>query len=229
MTSRINKAFPRRESVFAWPAPVVAVFMVAALLVSLTVRADDASHKRFEDCLKKADDLPDIAEAEAESWLKHGGGDSALLCRATAQFHRGEFVKSAQDFIALASGQKDPRHASLLYRQAGLAYTRAENYKESENEYGKALSLEQQDPDIWVDRATERAAAQNYWDAIADLDQALKIMPDMLEAVRLRGQVWFKLGMKAEAETDFRHAAEIQAQEDVQNSKARPAAAVQKP
>jgi tetratricopeptide (TPR) repeat protein len=166
-------------------------------------------------CLKKAAALPDIAVVEANKWVKHGGGDAAILCRATAQFHNNEFVKSAEDFTALAKDQKDAKQSSLLYRQAGLSWHRAENYKNSEEAYTRALSLEQSDPDLWIARATERAAAQHYWDAIDDLDKALDVMPDMPEALRLRGQVWAKLGLEHNAEADFRHAGEVQAEDDV--------------
>src|SRR6185312_14308250 len=121
-------------------------------------RAEDGAHEALQLCLKKASDAPDLALAEAENWLKHGGGDAALLCRATAQFHRNEFVKSGDDFATLAAHQEDTKHASFLYTQAGVAYMRGKDYRKSESEYERALHQEAQDPDIWVDRATERAA-----------------------------------------------------------------------
>ena len=183
--------------------------------------AETPSETHLHACLKKAADLPDIAVAEANAWLKQGGGDAAVLCRATAQFHNNEFIKSAGDFTSLADGQKDPKQASLLYQQAALAWQRAQDYKKSEDAYAHALRFEQHDPDLWMARGNERAAAQHYWDAIEDLNKALDIMPDMPEALRTRGQVWSKLGLDHNAEVDFRHAGEVQAEEDVAASNAK--------
>ncbi len=197
---------------------IALVLMVSAPLYA----AEDASRQQLQVCLKKSSDMPDIAAAEASKWLKQGGGDAAMLCRAYAYFHSNEFAKSAVDFAQLAATRTDNKRGSLLHAQAGLSWMRAENYKKSEEEYGKALKLEPQDPDFWVDRATERGAAQHYWDAIDDLNQALKIMPDMPEALRLRGDVWFKLGNGNKAQDDFHRAAQIEA-EDEEVSKKTPA------
>lgn len=209
-------------------ARILMICLIAALCAA-PAYAVEAPQDRLKICLKKAVDMPDIAAAEADAWLRQKGGDAALLCRATAQFNRGDFAKSAEDFAQLAGNEKDPPQAAFLYQQAGVAYTRNSNFQKSEEAYGKAIKLEGQDPEIWLARANARAAAQHYWDAIGDLDQALKIMPDMTEALRLRGQVWFKLGLETKAEADFRRVAEVQAVEDVQNSKVRPAAVTKKP
>jgi len=196
---------------------------VAAALILFNATANAASavppEQRLRSCLAKADELPDAAKADADNWIKQGGGDAAVLCRATAEFHTGDFFKSAQEFSSIADKQTDPRRASLLYRQAGLAYSRVENYNKSEEAYGKALKYESQDPDLWCDRARARASAQHYWEAIDDLNKALSIMPDMPEALRIRGQTWFKLGMGKNAEADFRKVAEIQAEDDVAHSR----------
>ncbi|MGE3624556.1 MAG: tetratricopeptide repeat protein [Bdellovibrionales bacterium] len=200
------------------------VFFIIAILfagaTAVPVHANDTSRMLLQACLKKAKDAPDMAAADAEKWVKEKGGKPAILCRATAQFNRGEYPKAADDFSALAVDEKDAMHAALLHSQAALAYARAPNFDKSEEQYGKALALETQDPNIWVGRANMRAAGQNYWEAIADLNKALDIMPDMAEALKLRGQVWFKLGLDTNAAVDFKHAAEIQAEEDVSRIKA---------
>jgi tetratricopeptide (TPR) repeat protein len=182
--------------------------------------AEEDIRQHLKECLKKADNLPDMAAADADTWFKHGGGDAARLCRATAQFNRNEFAKSAQDFSALADTRKDPKRAALLHAQAGLAWMRAKSFKRAEAEYEAGLRKEPDDPDIWVDRATERAAAQRYWDAIADLNKALDIMPDMPEALRLRGQVWYKLGVASSAKSDFERAVAVEGGEQASKDQA---------
>jgi tetratricopeptide (TPR) repeat protein len=192
------------------PAAGLALALLLAMPAAARA-AGDTVRDRLKSCLDKADTLPDVARADADAWLKLGGGDAALLCRATASFHAGAFAASAEDFARLAATRKDSNRAALLHAQAGLAFMRAAAYAKSEAEYAEALKLENQDPDIWVDRAVERAADQRYWDALADLNAALKIMPGMVDALRLRGDVWVKLGMKQKAEEDFRRIAEIEA------------------
>ncbi len=184
-----------------------------------TLHAEDAglAEQMLAQCLHRAERTPDETLAQAEQWLKQGGGDRARLCRAFAQFHGGDTIFAAQEFAALAAARDktDRKHAASLYTQAGLAYMRANDHKNAEVAYGKALILEPQDPEMWLDRATERAAVERFWDAIDDLNRALDIMPDMIDALRLRGQAWTKLGQESKARADFERAAMLEAAEGV--------------
>ena len=190
---------------------IICIISCILLGFSLPVHATTPSDNKLESCLAHAESSPDDAMAEAHSWYKNKGGDSALLCRAFAQFHRGEFAKSAQEFAMLAKkrDKKDHKHAASLHAQSALAYMRSNDHKNSSAEYAAALKLEPQDPEIWMDSATENAATEHYWDAISDLNHALKIMPDMAEALRLRGQAWAKLGQNSNAKADFERASMI--------------------
>ncbi|HEU0118166.1 MAG TPA: tetratricopeptide repeat protein, partial [Alphaproteobacteria bacterium] len=113
----------------------------------------------------------------------------------------------------------DPRHATQLHSRSGLAYMRAEDITDAEKQYGIALTLEPDDPDIWVDRATERAGNDNFWDAVSDLNHALSIEPDFVDALRLRGQCWLKLGNSKNALADFNLAEQIEADEQAKKKK----------
>lgn len=187
--------------------------LTLALFAGDAIAADMSSRQELEACLKKAEDLPDIAEAEASTWLKHSGGAPAHFCHAAAEFNRGEFSSSAHEFASLATlcEKTDRSHAAELHTRAGLGFMRANDNKDAESEYAVALKLEHDDPEIWIDRATERAAAERYWDAISDLNQALSIMPDIPDALRLRGQAWMKLGNPKNAGADFALAEQIEA------------------
>jgi tetratricopeptide (TPR) repeat protein len=193
--------------------------LVLAALLVLCVRPAFATaltpEQKLQACLKKAHDLPDDAAADAAAWEKQGGGNRALLCEAAAQLQRGEFMMAAPEFARLAAveGASDPERAAFLYAQAGLAYAEANSNKNAEIQYAAALRLEPQDPDIWLDRATARAGDERYWDAIDDINHALKLMPDMAEAYRLRGQVYTKLGLDSNAGYDFAKAEDLDAQD----------------
>lgn len=186
-------------------------FFLTAFLLLLTSplpAAALAPEQKLAQCLKHAEQTPDDGAAEAGAWVKKGGGERARLCRAFAQFHRGEFLSAAQEFQALAQLQvkQNPKQAASLYAQAGLAYARLNDHARAETQYAAALKLEPQDPEIWMDRAVERASAERYWEAIDDLNRALTIMPEMTEALRLRGQAWVKLGQDSKARADFERA-----------------------
>jgi predicted Zn-dependent protease len=174
-----------------------------------------APNQKLEACLKKAEDLPDIAAADAELWFKKGGGENARFCHAAAQFNRGEYTLAGRGFASLAAmhDKNDARHAAQLHARAGLSFMRADDGKNADKEYAAALKLEPDDPEIWMDRATYRASTEHYWDAISDLNHAVKIAPDMSEALRLRGQAWLKLGDTKNADADFIAAEDIEAAE----------------
>lgn len=183
--------------------------IIALVFFTTSAVAQPPLDYKLADCLKRAEQSPDITLAEADHWLKSGGGDAARLCRAFAQFHRGEFLLAAQQFQALAeSGQK--KHRAALEAQAALAYGRANDFKQAEAAYAQALKLEPQDPEVWLDRATLRADNEKYWDSLDDLNRALTLMPDMIEALRLRGQIYTKLGNESNARADFTRAAMLE-------------------
>jgi tetratricopeptide (TPR) repeat protein len=168
-------------------------------------------------CLHRAEQLPDQAAAEASVWLKKGGGDQARLCLAFAQFHRGDFAEAARGFAAQAArrAKNDRVQGATLHVQAGLAAMRAGDLQLAEAQYAAALKLEPQDPEIWLDRAMTRAAAERYWDALDDVNEALAIMPDMPEALRVRAQVRVKIGQDSSARSDLEAAGMIEKVESV--------------
>lgn len=171
-------------------------------------------------CLHRAEQSPDYAVAEAQAWLKKGGGDQAKVCHAFAQFHRGEFEAAASEFAFLAAKKEkgNPSQSVSFHTQAGLSAMRAGNFKMAEAEYSAALRIEPHDPDIWLDRATLLAGNERYWEALEDVNRALEIMPDMPEAIKLRAQVRTKLGQKSAAISDFEYARSIEEAERSESS-----------
>lgn len=181
----------------------ITLALILGILNAGSVYAETPSN--LQACLKHTDDMPDIAAAEADAWAKKGGGFQARLCHAFAQFKRQDFLSAAHEFAALAGSidPKDVQQAASLYAQAGLSFTRAGKIQDAEQEYATALKLNAVDPGIWLDRAAERATTEHYWDAVGDATQALKLNPKNAEALRLRAQIWVKLGNTSKAEDDF--------------------------
>jgi tetratricopeptide (TPR) repeat protein len=196
-------------------SPSILILLAFCLCTAPCLAADLAPAARLKACIQKAEKLPDSAFADAEAWQKHGGGDRADTCWAFAQYQRGEYDEAARMFAKLATARdgRDKKQAASFHVQAAQAYMRLSDHKKAEAEYNAALRQEQQDPDIWQDRATERAAAGRFWEALDDVQKALKIMPDAPDALRLRGQIWQKLELNSNAKADFERAGLIDSAE----------------
>lgn len=191
---------------------IIRILTLVVILTFLFVTNTFASTpNNIEQCLKRTDEAPDIAAAESDAWFKNGGGFSAKLCHAFSQFKRQDFLSAAREFKILAASieVKDTKQSAFLHTQAGLSFMRAQESKDAEREYAVALKLNPEDPDIWLDRSIERAAAEHYWDAVSDATQAIKLSPKNPVALRLRGQAWIKLGNDQKAEDDFVAAEDI--------------------
>ncbi|NTU77261.1 MAG: hypothetical protein HGA90_05545, partial [Alphaproteobacteria bacterium] len=112
---------------------LLALFL-ALCFMPLAQAATPSSDPKLAACLKRAEELPDFTAAEAEGWMKRGGGDAARLCRATAQFHRGEYANAAREYVTLAAthDKKDRKEVASLHARAALAFTRASDSKNAE-------------------------------------------------------------------------------------------------
>jgi tetratricopeptide (TPR) repeat protein len=164
--------------------------------------------EHLQKCLKRADELPDIAAAEAGAWIKNNGGDEAHVCRAFAQANRGMHEDAAREFWGLASHMKktNPAKAVTMHALAGQEFVRAKKPVDAEAQYNAALKITPQNPDLYIDRAKARMAMEKYWDALDDLNRAIKMKPDDAEALRQRGRAWAQLGNGKNAQEDFEHA-----------------------
>jgi Flp pilus assembly protein TadD len=172
--------------------------------------ADITPEQKLDNCLKKAEQYPDMAVADSEAWMNKDGGDAARLCHANALYNRDDFDGAGREFSALASKRNANASAASLYTQAGLAFAQAKETKNAEIQFAKALKLQPDNAEIWFDRATERSTVEHYWEAIADLNNAIKYMPSMAKAYRLRGQAWMHLGNTKNAKNDFFAAEDIE-------------------
>jgi len=187
--------------------------MMVLLFWASNIRAADISPQptQLQKCLQRADDLPDQAAAEAAIWIKQGGGNPAHLCRAFAQANRGMHADAAREFWALATfyDKKDAVRAVLMHNTSGQEFLRAKDNKNAEAQYTAALKLGPDNGTALVGRAETYMESERYWDAVVDLNHALKINPKDVDALRQRGRAWEQLGNPKNAEDDFAQAANL--------------------
>ena len=186
-------------------------FIVIFLATGIACAADalpPTSSPQLQKCLKRADDLPDIAAAEAAVWIKKDGGNEAHLCRAFAQANRGMHADAAREFWFLASfyDKNGSSRAVLMHNLSGQEFLLGKDIKNAEAQYAASLKSVPDNTGGLVGRAQTRMAHEKYWDALDDLNRALKIKPDSVDALRQRGRVWTHLGNDKNAQEDFEKA-----------------------
>ncbi len=190
-------------------------FLVLLFLISSGAAfAADAGQAAFVEspqlkaCLKKADDLPDMAAFEAEVWIKKGGGNEAHLCRAFAQANRGMHADAAREFWALASAYekqkpKDEGRALLMHNLAGQEFLKASDVKSAVAQFKASLKIAPADAVAMLGMAQIHQEAERYWDALTILNAVLEKKPDDIAALRQRGLVWRHLNNPNNAKEDF--------------------------
>ncbi|MDE2030266.1 MAG: tetratricopeptide repeat protein [Alphaproteobacteria bacterium] len=188
---------------------IAALCFAALFLAGAAPAAAVTQSPQLQKCLKRADELPDIAAAEAEAWFRKGGGDDARLCRAFAQSNRGEHETAGRDFAYLADRARGAQ-ARALHDLAGHDFLRAKDAKQAKAQFDAALKISPGDTAALTGRAEALMQDEHYWDAIDDLNRILRIWPNDAEALRQRGLAWTRLGNDAKAKEDLEaaHAAE---------------------
>lgn len=194
--------------------------LAIALLVSLAAPAEakprkpasaDPAGGDLAACLKVAEATPDAAVEKALVWQDRGGGDPARLCHAMALYHRGQFDAAGtrlEDLVG-TMGKDDPKAAATLLSHAGWARLRAGQAERAERLYGEALTRQPDDVDLHIDRAFARADQEKYWDAVADLDWAIRKAPKRADAYVYRAGAYRHLGNLDAAQRDVAQALEL--------------------
>lgn len=188
------------------------ILALAASLAALAQPATAAPFKDRDQCLARAEALPDFAYEEAKLWEKAGGGTEAKVCQAVALLLRGDWKPAAEAFEALAPALADEPALvrANLWGRAGLAWQNAGEPKRAEAAYGKAVGILPDDPQLRLDRAVALAEQQRWWDVVADLDAAIARNPKLAEAYLLRAQAHRKLAQDHDALLDVARALDAQ-------------------
>lgn len=185
---------------------------LALFSASPALAAPAVDHNReFQACLTLAEKRPAEALESAQTWLNRGGGDHARLCQALALFHKGDFTTAGARLEELAPvlGKDDPKAGASILGRAGWAWLRAGDNARAERAYSRALALQPDDVDLLIDRAIARAETERFWDAVADLDAALKKDPRRAEAYLYRAAAHKALANDRQAVADIDRALEL--------------------
>ncbi|MBI1775771.1 MAG: hypothetical protein HYR63_10530 [Proteobacteria bacterium] len=164
-----------------------------ALMVPLPASAQRPDPAReYELCMTVAAQQPDQAFETAGGWIARGGGPPAQHCQAVALVGLGRYGDAAQKLEALAGDArvKATPLAKAALGQAAQAWLLAGENTRAIAADSAALRLEPNDPDLLVDRSIGYAGAQQYWEAIDDLNRAIELQPKRADAYAFRGAAY---------------------------------------
>lgn len=182
----------------AWGAPAAAEEPAATPLEvpapeapTVETSAPEDPATRYDACLAQTEIDPRAALTAAENWQAAGGGVPAGHCAALALIALGENADAGTLLLSLANADPtaDGLMRAALYGQAGNAFLLAAMPDNARTALSRALELNPGDPVLLADRA-RGAMLETDWEAArADLDQAILLAPDRIEAYPLRAQV----------------------------------------
>lgn len=151
---------------------------------------DDAG--RYSACMSLASSDPEEAFATANVWETEGGDDAARHCAAVALLGLGQYAEAGQRLEALADtlGAANAGLQPDILAQAGQAWLLAGDTARAFAVQSAAIELDPEDAELLVDRALTLATAQNYWEAIDDLNEAVNLAPNRADILIFRGSAY---------------------------------------
>ena len=191
--------------------PVLALAFAAAAMAQQPIEKFEPTPnqlRRYGECMALARREPLKALPVAEKWKAEGGGMGARHCVAIAMFGSGKAVAAATQLEALARdlGSDRPGLLAELLAQAGQAWMEANQAENAIAAQNRALELNSDDAELWVDRGLSHAAMRAWPRAIFDFDRALQLRPNRAETLVLRAAAWRNAGDPAKALADAERA-----------------------
>jgi tetratricopeptide (TPR) repeat protein len=189
--------------------------VIPLLLALATTAAPIDAAKHFEQCAALVKTDPAKAETEADAWRVAGGGMPARMCLDLAFVAQEKFGPAAISFEQAAREadiQGDPR-AATLWVQAGNAALADGDAGKARGFLDRALTKTTlsapQRGEAYLDRARAQVAVGYLDQARADLDQALKLVPQDAMAWLLSATLARRMEDGARATKDIAEAARL--------------------
>ncbi|MCR9077784.1 MAG: tetratricopeptide repeat protein [Hyphomonadaceae bacterium] len=171
---------------------LLAVLLSGLLPISQSASEDIARAEmdRLQACIEKTETAPEEAFEDSLAWLSNGNRPKARYCNALSLLALDRLEEGAARLEALATAPDaiELQDRIIYLAQAGNAWL-AGNYPDAAIvALSEALKLEQDDPDIYKDRAAAYLAIERWIEGVDDLNAALQLNPGDAEALSLRAR-----------------------------------------
>ncbi|MDE2228466.1 MAG: hypothetical protein KGL11_05425 [Alphaproteobacteria bacterium] len=171
-------------------------FLAAAAAPKAPVIRIGPPSQQYDSCLAQAHRDPEAALKTARTWRQAGGGFPAEHCAAIALVALKRYAEAAQRLEALA-GAMMSESATLrgdALDQAGQVWLLANQPDRAKAAFDGALSFDPRNSEFLIDRAEALADGEHYWEAIDDLNRALDLDPDSVDALVFRASAYRHVG-----------------------------------
>lgn len=146
----------------------------------------------YRTCILETQKNAEAGFEAAIAWRDEGGGPPALHCVALALFDMGQLDEAAKRLEELADKMpeaSDTERASVL-GQAGRVWLQLRELDRAHTVLSKSLSLDDNDPELWINRGEVLARSREFWDAIDDFSAALDRAPGHVDALIFRAAAY---------------------------------------
>lgn len=185
------------------------LFLAAAFAVSETAHAqvrlsELPQGQNYRVCTEIAQKDPEAGFEAAITWRDEGGGPPALHCVALALFGLGQVEEAARRLEELAVGMPDAsdRERAAILSQAGNAWLSRRKLNRADAAFKKALELERDNPEHWIDQGIVLAEAGSMWEAVDAFSEALALAPGHIDALLFRATAYRALDVPDLARDD---------------------------
>ena len=177
--------------------PLILTLLLLALVwrpvaVGAQIEESIDHEAEYRACMKLVQSAPEDAYESALAWEARGGGAPSKHCSAVALLALGHHSDAGERFEALAASldktQRETRIGALT--QAGQAWLLAGDLERAHAAQSTALETAPGNADLWIDRALTLALAENYWEAIDDLNRAEDLAPLRAEIFIFRASAY---------------------------------------
>lgn len=185
------------------------LFLSAHAAVGAPKSVPDAA--RYANCLATSGNNPAVALADAEKWVKSGGGVPAAHCAALSLVSLKRYAEAGArlDRIAGDAGVPDVSFRAELFTQAGNSWLMAGNGAKAAQSLTAALTLSSGDADLFADLARAQAMQRKWQEADLSLSTALNMSPRRADLLVLRASARRALKRYAPARDDIEAALKL--------------------
>lgn len=185
---------------------------IGLALFSLVAQAATGSDSaRYRRCMADSSANPGAALADAESWVRAGGGVPSEHCAALALFNLKRYAEAGTRLDKIAGGRAalEVPFRVALFDQAGNAWLMAGEAQRAVQSFSGALALSAGDADLFADLARAQAMRRDWHEVVMDLNAALQLSPRRADLLVLRASARRALKNYDEARLDIETALKL--------------------